>query len=67
MIDIGFWEFGLIVVVALLVIGPKRLPGVAQTLGLYLTKLKHGWQQLSDVTEESTNQKTKTEDQESKP
>ncbi|MCU7959673.1 MAG: Sec-independent protein translocase protein TatB [gamma proteobacterium symbiont of Bathyaustriella thionipta] len=36
MFDIGFWELLLIGVVALLVIGPERLPGVARTAGLWL-------------------------------
>lgn len=31
--DIGFWEIMVIGIVALLVIGPERLPGVARTLG----------------------------------
>lgn len=36
MFDVGFWELLLIAVVGLLVIGPKRLPGVARTLGLWV-------------------------------
>jgi len=36
MFDIGFWELILIGVVALLVIGPERLPGVARKAGLWL-------------------------------
>lgn len=36
MFDIGFWELGLIAVVALLVIGPERLPDVARTLGKWI-------------------------------
>jgi len=36
MFDIGFWELGLIGVVALLVIGPERLPAVARTVGMWL-------------------------------
>jgi sec-independent protein translocase protein TatB len=38
MFDIGFWELVLIGVVALLVIGPERLPSVARTLGLWVGK-----------------------------
>ena len=38
MFDIGFWELGLITLVALLVVGPERLPGLARTLGLWLGK-----------------------------
>ncbi len=33
MFDVGFWELGLIALVALVVIGPERLPKVARTAG----------------------------------
>ena len=36
MFDIGFWELCLIAVVALVVIGPERLPGVARTAGKWI-------------------------------
>ena len=36
MFDIGFWELAIIGVVALLVIGPERLPKVARTAGMWL-------------------------------
>lgn len=38
MFDVGFWELVLIAVVALLVVGPERLPGLARTAGLWLGK-----------------------------
>lgn len=38
MFDVGFMELLLIGVVALLVIGPERLPKVARTAGLWLGK-----------------------------
>lgn len=40
MFDIGFWELGLIAVVALVVIGPERLPGVARTAGKWIGTAK---------------------------
>jgi sec-independent protein translocase protein TatB len=40
MFDIGFWELGLIAVVALLVIGPERLPGVARNVGMWVGKAR---------------------------
>ena len=40
MFDVGFWELMLIGVVALVVIGPERLPGVARTAGKWLGKGK---------------------------
>ena len=33
MFDIGFWELTVIAVVALLVVGPEKLPGLARTAG----------------------------------
>lgn len=40
MFDIGFWELLLIGVVALLVIGPERLPGVARKVGYYIGRVQ---------------------------
>jgi len=40
MFDIGFWELAVIGVVALLVIGPERLPRVARTAGLWLGRAR---------------------------
>ncbi|MEM7542590.1 MAG: Sec-independent protein translocase protein TatB [Pseudomonadota bacterium] len=36
MFDIGFWEVSLIGIVALLVVGPERLPGLIKTVGQLL-------------------------------
>ena len=40
MFDIGFWELVLIGVIALLVVGPERLPRVARTAGLWLGRAR---------------------------
>jgi sec-independent protein translocase protein TatB len=40
MFDVGFWELLIIGVVALLVIGPERLPGLARTAGAWLGRAK---------------------------
>jgi len=40
MFDIGFWELIMIAVVALLVIGPERLPKVARTVGLWIGRAR---------------------------
>ena len=40
MFDIGFWELIVIGVVALLVIGPERLPGVARTAGMWVARAR---------------------------
>jgi sec-independent protein translocase protein TatB len=36
MFDVGFWELALVGLVALLVVGPERLPKVARTAGLWI-------------------------------
>jgi len=41
MFDMGFTEMMLISIVALVVIGPERLPGVARTAGKYFTRLRN--------------------------
>ncbi|MBL4623451.1 MAG: twin-arginine translocase subunit TatB [Immundisolibacteraceae bacterium] len=40
MFDIGFWELGVIGMVALMVIGPERLPAVARTAGLWVGRVR---------------------------
>jgi len=41
MFDIGFWEMAVIAVVALVVIGPERLPKVASTAGRWFGKARY--------------------------
>jgi sec-independent protein translocase protein TatB len=38
--DIGFWEIFLILILALLVVGPERLPKAARTAGYWLGKAR---------------------------
>ena len=40
MFDVGMWELGLIALIALLVVGPERLPGLARTAGAWLGRAK---------------------------
>ena len=40
MFEIGFWEILLILILALLVIGPERLPGAARTAGFWFGKAR---------------------------
>jgi len=40
MFDIGFWELLLILVVALLVFGPERLPGMVYQVGRWVTRAR---------------------------
>jgi len=49
MFDVGFWEIGLIAVIALMILGPERLPRVARKAGMWVGKMK------SMVNEVKTN------------
>lgn len=40
MFDVGFWEILLILVLALVVIGPQRLPGAARKAGYFVGKAR---------------------------
>jgi sec-independent protein translocase protein TatB len=40
MFDIGFWELTVIAVVALIVIGPERLPGLARNVGMWVGRAR---------------------------
>lgn len=40
MFDVGFWEILVILIVALLVVGPDRLPGLAREVGLWVRKIR---------------------------
>ena len=46
MFDIGFSELLVIAVVALLVLGPERLPGAARTAGLWIGRLKRSFNSI---------------------
>ncbi len=40
MFDIGFWEFALIGVITLIVIGPEKMPAIARKAGRTIGKVK---------------------------
>jgi sec-independent protein translocase protein TatB len=40
MFDIGFWELMLVFVIALVVLGPERLPGAARQAGLWVRRIR---------------------------
>jgi sec-independent protein translocase protein TatB len=51
MFDIGFSEIALIAVVALLVLGPERLPRVARTVGVLVRRARSSWQNVRSEIE----------------
>ncbi|CAC9455463.1 hypothetical protein [uncultured Gammaproteobacteria bacterium] len=40
MFDIGFWEFALIGIITLIIVGPERMPAIARSAGKYVGKIK---------------------------
>jgi Tat protein translocase TatB subunit len=46
MFDVGFQEIAVILIIALIVLGPKRLPQVGRTLGRSLRDLKRASNEL---------------------
>jgi sec-independent protein translocase protein TatB len=51
MFEVGFSEIALIAVVALLVLGPERLPGVARTVGALVRRARASWQNVKGEIE----------------
>jgi sec-independent protein translocase protein TatB len=52
MFDIGFLELVIIAAVALLVIGPERLPGAVRTTAGYLRRIKRGFNEIRQEVEQ---------------
>ena len=53
MFDFGFWELAIIMVVALLVVGPERLPALAGQAGKWIGKAKRILESIrSDIESE---------------
>lgn len=51
MFDFSFGELGLIAIVALVVLGPERLPKVARTAGFFARKARASWQSMRQEIE----------------
>ncbi|MFC3152370.1 Sec-independent protein translocase protein TatB [Litoribrevibacter euphylliae] len=48
MFDIGFSELFIVAVIALLVLGPERLPGAVRKVGFILGKVRASWNGIQD-------------------
>lgn len=51
MFDFGFGELVMVAIVALLVLGPERLPGAARTAGALLRRIRQGWGNVREEVE----------------
>lgn len=57
MFDIGFWEIALIGVVALLVVGPERMPQLIRTTGQWIGRVQRIARELRNELEREANSK----------
>lgn len=48
MFDVGFWELAAIGVIALVIIGPERLPGAARTVGMWVGRARRVLRDVKD-------------------
>jgi sec-independent protein translocase protein TatB len=51
MFDVGFSELALVALVALVVLGPEKLPGVARTVGALVRRARASWQNVKTEIE----------------
>ncbi len=58
MFGFGFWELVVVMVVALVVVGPERLPQLARTAGLWIGRLRR----MADGVREEIQRELATED-----
>jgi sec-independent protein translocase protein TatB len=67
MFQIGFWEIVVVIVVALWVLGPKRLPAVARVCGRSLSRAKQSYLNLkNEISEEIRMSESKPTDSDDK-
>ena len=60
MSDFGFWELALIMLIALLIVGPERLPRLLSTVGHWIGRMKKLTAQLkAEFAEETSTQDVK--------
>lgn len=51
MIEISFAKLVLLALVALIVLGPEKLPGAARTAGALLRRVRNGWESVRSEVE----------------
>ena len=63
MLDIGSWEFLIVIVIALLVVGPKELPGLVKTVSQWVRRARELAREfqggLEDIAREAELDKVK--------
>lgn len=55
MFDVGVWELFVIGLIALIVFGPERLPGLARTVGLWIGRARAAFYSVREEMEREIN------------
>ncbi|MEX0431396.1 Sec-independent protein translocase protein TatB [Spiribacter insolitus] len=55
MLDVSFWELLIIGAIALVVVGPERLPRLMRTIGLWAGRARASFQSIRDEVEREVN------------
>lgn len=58
MAEFGFWELALVMLVALLIVGPDRLPQVAAQIGRWMGKIRRMAQSFKDELSDEAGRDT---------
>ncbi len=62
MFGIGFQELIIIAIIALIVVGPKKLPDLAKTLGKGFSEFKKATEGITDELKETLKEEKKQDD-----
>ena len=65
MLDIGMAELGVVGIVALIVIGPKRLPAVIKRCQSWIREMRNVWVSIKQQAETTLQQETRDADESS--
>lgn len=55
MLDVSFWELLIVGAIALVIVGPERLPRLMRTIGLWAGRARASFQSIRDEVEREVN------------
>jgi len=62
MVNIGFWELGLLALLVVLIANPKRLPAIVRRCGYWLAKFRRLRAKIADESDKIVQDVTKEAD-----
>ncbi len=66
MFNLGFWEMVVLAVIALVVVGPEKLPSLARSIGSFLNDLKRTTNTITSEINSTIDEEAFLKDQEGK-